>query len=471
MAMAASISSIPTELVSEICTWLPRADLKAIRRQLRAWKIPAARQLFKTIYLQPNIVSFTKLQAISQDRALRGYVQYIHYDGRLFNSRLATFGLSDWIQRVAGMNMGNEALHNEFISQFSAEELESAYQNFRHYVFCQKKFAECGNELNSLTDACRQFTGLVGLKFSHNTSDYTRLSNLVPRSALSSLMQQTLTERDRFAGYEERDRHFWNLLQAAALSEKPLRRICGSEFDWTTWIAFANEFESRDIFRSIHQLDIVFNTAPAIVSNEEAATIAGMISRSHDLRSFRLSFGHLPKPDRRLQPRIYLEQILNDNDKWENLRSLSLQAFGTAEIFLRGWLKRHASSLRSLELSNMKFKETFTSGIEEYSSWIQFILFLGQSLSLEHVRFNGTFDTGGIETWVIRDYRDVRFSWNMPAPKPYPEDCLRYRIERFITSDCACPFTACDIDEGSVPGLPWTWDEDRSWAWEGRLLQ
>jgi hypothetical protein len=102
--------------------------------------------------------------------------------------------------------------------------------------------------------------------------------------------------------------------------------------------------------------------------------------------------------------------------------------------------------------------------------WISMIMFLNQSMSLEHVALGGYFTTDTNEAWsTIGREKDVRIS---PARH---EGCLLDRIEHFIIHGGPCPFTpkpetppalGTDISQVAEPWTAkhsWTWEEDDTW--------
>jgi hypothetical protein len=141
-------------------------------------------------------------------------------------------------------------------------------------------------------------------------------------------------------------------------------------------------------------------------------------------------------------------------------------------------LERYTGSLRSLELSHIYLEEDTTENPDrQHGSWIRFIHFLERKLSLEHSGFNGNFSNSWNEAWVTRDADDKWLPEGSKTPLSYTADCLKYRIERFVTHGGLSPFTARTIldeddDEDSLPhDLPWNFAEDSSWKFEPRLLQ
>lgn len=84
--------------------------------------------------------------------------------------------------------------------------------------------------------------------------------------------------------------------------------------------------------------------------------LAQLIAGAPDLKTMELCFGrcgdYIFEGSERV---INLNELLKYRVYWPNLQRLVLQAFKTTENVFKMFLKRHAASLRSLELSHMRF--------------------------------------------------------------------------------------------------------------------
>lgn len=162
------------------------------------------------------------------------------------------------------------------------------------------------------------------------------------------------------------------------------------------------------------------------------------------LQSLRLSFDHL-SPYEAIPAN--LEIILGRLRPWRSLRNLSLQAVHTSDKYLRELLTSHTNTLRWLEFTQLTLFQPDNEGISDDedgeepkrgSSFIDLFRFLRATMSLEHARFHGQFLNGWDEAWTS------------PEPDPevdYPYDCLKYRIERFITKGEPFPFRELSDDD------------------------
>jgi hypothetical protein len=88
-------------------------------------------------------------------------------------------------------------------------------------------------------------------------------------------------------------------------------------------------------------------------SKVDATTLAHIISCTTTLQSLRLSFDQFSRVNP--QGAVPLPLVIHETIRWEYLGSLLLQSFSATEGRLKSILLRHASSLCSLELSNMCF--------------------------------------------------------------------------------------------------------------------
>ena len=90
--------------------------------------------------------------------------------------------------------------------------------------------------------------------------------------------------------------------------------------------------------------------------------------------------------------------------------------------------------------------------MEYHGSWIEIIVFLESSLSLESVRLDGLLSNESGEMWAIRpDNDDFCFARTRPALIEGP--CLKDRIEQFIVEGGICP-----LPMPHAPDRPEDWE-------------
>lgn len=132
---------------------------------------------------------------------------------------------------------------------------------------------------------------------------------------------------------------------------------------------------------------------------------------------------------------------------------------------LQQLLQLHSGTLRTLGLSYM----TLHHGSEPpfgsaRALWISMILFLSESMSLDHVSLVGYFATDTNEAWSTVGHELTKY-----IDPPRHEGCLLDRIEHFIVKGGRCPFSP-KLDVNSThdgrtwnPEHSWTWEEDDTW--------
>jgi hypothetical protein len=255
-----------------------------------------------------------------------------------------------------------------------------------------------------------------------------------------------------------------------------LKSVRGPHLDLERWNAAVKSFSNcYRALPALYHLSLEFQLAQH--GDGETTQLADMIAHASSLTSLRLSFDEFSWDDP--SAIIHLPQAINDKSQWKHLRSLSLQAVATTEGCLRNFLQRHSQTLRFLEISNINLKVAAIPDQYGRGSWIHFIQFLNETMSLEYIRFDGCFSNLRDEGWVTRDADWERAFGIVRALPQYSDDCLKYRIERFITHAGPCPFTARTekVDRESYNaaydyhGLPWVFEEDNSWKFEHRLIQ
>ncbi|PMD50950.1 uncharacterized protein K444DRAFT_221897 [Hyaloscypha bicolor E] len=109
------------------------------------------------------------------------------------------------------------------------------------------------------------------------------------------------------------------------------------------------------------------------------------------------------------------------------------------------------------------------------ASWIDFSLFLNESMDLKGVNFRQKLSNGVCRAGYCPSAdskHDYICCSNRRVNDSNPFDCLRYRIEGFLTLDEPCPLKSFyeDADLRLCFGLPWIFTTDRPWEFRARDL-
>ncbi|KID81470.1 F-box domain, Skp2-like protein [Metarhizium guizhouense ARSEF 977] len=472
------LEKLPPETLQMICTLLPRADLKNLRLLSRAWDETPLPALLRTVYLRVHLQSFENLQDISRSEKLQKYVRYISYDGRTLGTYPFRQDVEEWMEHCAcrGLGMFNTT-KVKFLEQFTPTQLEKYYQSYQQYLFMQEHMLRRDYEKIMLRDALQNLPTLLGVEYVVPTfQDELEYEKARSLTSLSAVAQKILAEPESYHRSRESEGHFWTLLESACLSghAHKLTNIRGSNIDLNRWNDTAASFTTfYENLPSLQDLSLEFQFAGHF--DGETEHFATLIACASSLRFLRLSFDCFFGDETRGV--VYLPQVITDDVFLQNLRRLSLEALVTSEAHLRGVLRQHRRTLRSLELSTIIFKRNACPDEYGSGSWVLFIEFLNREMDLDHVEFDGSFSNSWNEGWVVtRDVdHDIKNSSFDEIPPRSSDDRLLDRIKRLITggNTHANPFTARSPDDHYSYGhnLPWAIKSDKSWYFEERLLQ
>lgn len=424
--MLGSREAALVDIRRKICALLSRPDLRRLRLLPGPWAKAATAALFETVFLRIDTESFDRLWEISRHATLGRHVRKISYDGRTLCGRAAREGFQEWLRCSAGGGLGLDwKARDELISRIEEQELERYHINYLESLFRQEYIQQPHHEKDLLITALKQLPNLSGVEYVVPSGfEQPSSSTVPPLETLSPRARHILAAPEDSYGYLASEAHFWALWQTACLSGHAhrLRTLRGSNLDLRRWNTAAGKSlkDCDKALPGLEHISLEFDLAQH--GYGDTTTLAGIIAGASSLKALRVSFDSFSYDDPSAV--IHLPQLIYGAIRWDHLRRLSLQAVVTTEKDLESLLARHKETLRSLELSNINF-EAVASGIYRHGSWIRFIHFLSETLSLEHVRFNGCFSNRQDEGWVTRDVDDEQRPGSSTVPKPYTTKCLK----------------------------------------------
>ncbi|KAF4626732.1 hypothetical protein G7Y89_g11425 [Cudoniella acicularis] len=460
---SAQLNRLPQELLSIICECLPRTDLKSLRCVSHRLKSSVNTRMFHTITLRVNTKSFQKLRNIAADGELREIVRRICYDGRtLLNIPVPNREI--WQQRIAGR--GLVCKRQQFLAQFTDSELDGFYKNHCDYLAGQHFGMGPLCEEALMKEVLSRLPMITGVQFF--LKEPTEATEVVSLSSLSQIGQEILSEPDRYCN-PDKDGRFWTLLRMACLSghRYHLSSVEGRHLDMENWNALGFEYEDTYTnLPALRKLSFHFHRNDWI-SRDDTKVLADFLAHSSRLQSLRLSFDNYKI---RMGPPTFRLSYFAANQHWECLNSLFLDGLIATEIDLREFLAKHSATLRTLELRHVVFESVICvdssgQGQHLHGSFINFLTFLNQNMSLEKVSFNGRLGNEWDEIWDVE----------APDGGINAGDCLKHKIELFATRRGPFPFIpisevsgkiAATHKDGGVP--PWMFPEDFSWQFSSR---
>jgi hypothetical protein len=474
----------PPEVLANICEYLPRRDLKCFRFLLRNSRIAAERFLFRDLYVQFNLKSLERLESIALHPYFGKYVRSIDYDVRRVSPYAVGKGVAYWRRHNAlkGMNIRGDG-RGRFLSRLEPAMLENFYGAYIEYVSGIDYLMRGNHERKMLLEATSKFPALEGIRCSYPA----KMPSMYPVSfkKLSPIAQEILEEPSAMYSPEDRTKSFWTLLDIAFELEfvSQLTDLHISNADLKLWNTFASS-KSHDFgtLSALRHLTIGFEENDGTEGRGNMSKLKGLVA-TPSIESLDISFVSYMGDEPLLAAR--LSHLVDDKQHWPHLTTFSLTGFRTTETALRQLLERHSATLRSLKLSNMAFTLpsivfAADNNLPELPSWVEFLKFLNENLKLTYVKFDGRLSNDFSRTWVTYEYNDnAGYCFGDTPPIPYPDDCLKYRIERFVTHTAEdFPFYPMpeDVEPGILPeecteaGNGWMWKPDRSWRIAEDLL-
>lgn len=445
------INSSSVAVLNHICYQLPSQDLKRVRLVCKALDYSAQRALFRLVWLRANIDSFHHLDLISRHPVLRHHVTTIHHSGEMLYEHP---NFDRWYERLGGEIDVSWESRRLLRDQFTPEDLNYYYLKYRHHIEGQAYINTGGNAESRLVKALEKLPQIKTIEYASREVKLEELyTGQMPFSAIG---RETLSEPCFCGGYKHHTKQFIALLQAASQSCKTVSTIRGIRLRWEI---FAGYDQLETMLQAVSHVQHLSLTMSGLDLDGRRQKLARLIASIPDLKKLELCFGRLPWDGTGFV--IKLSDLLKFRVYWPILQRLVLQGFKTTENIIKMFLKRHAASLKSLELSDMSFSLRSPSNDETLDlcggSFLSLIKFLQASLKLEHVKFDGTLCNNWDEGWVV----------NWKNEYTNDEDCLKSRIEKFIVHGGDCPMQAPD-EEDEDDG--WEWQGDESWRYDGRLI-
>jgi hypothetical protein len=134
---------------------------------------------------------------------------------RLVVQMLPSMASSTGLSTLArGLYLSDEA-EQQFVVQFSKEQLESAYFQYCEYLFGQEAMYRRGREKEMLDEAFKKLPKLQSVQYFNLNPTAGEVTETVPDlNSLGYVMRKTLSEPLDYVGHEASDQRFWTLLQA-----------------------------------------------------------------------------------------------------------------------------------------------------------------------------------------------------------------------------------------------------------------
>ncbi|KAL5326411.1 hypothetical protein ACEPPN_004096 [Leptodophora sp. 'Broadleaf-Isolate-01'] len=476
------VSNLPPEILTAICSHLPRPQLKNVRLTSKTFNSIASAFLFRIAYLSVGIKSFRNLQSIAHHPSLCQHVRVISYDPwRMKNTSKAVVAESNgsidmfeaW--KLYDLERGLRR------SNLGEERLRPLFENWRARV-ADVEALRSEVEFEMLIDIMSRLPALQGLQY-----DLFATGELHPYSGSDKSVWEISTEanekrhngRRRTRKQDYQEDVFWKLLETAHAADRTdhMTKIKAADMNLRNWESKGSIANPKSmVLPNLTAIDLQFELCIAMAG----PCLQRILVEAPLLQHLALSFKTLDSACYRAHRYVRLSDFVPRDQCWRHLKHISFQHLVTPEAGLRDFLQRHGNSLKSLELKDillhpgdnvmhMLDEESIgdRKGNEEVGSWLDMIEFLRTSLSLSRMKFGGILANGRNEAWKVSGPR-------MDIPGMVYEDYLKPRIEKYIRVGGKNPIELVPTDRvmAEVPTdnkfdtrgleIPYIWEDD-SW--------
>ncbi|XMA08694.1 hypothetical protein WAI453_001485 [Rhynchosporium graminicola] len=454
------IVDLPFEILTSICSYLPRRELKHARLTSKKLNQVASIFLFRILYLGAEERTFENTRGIANDPSLCHLVRILsHCPWRLKGHGSPLYKPLD-IFNIWKTNILEPRLRTVDLSDIQLRYLFSRWrEHIGHDLLAVVK------EFDALVDIMSKLPALHGLQHEFlttgelhaNSGDVKSLWELSTRAEAeaSDYVNQEIRQSNEFCD-------FWTFLEAAHVAgrQNDVTKLKASGLELNLWIAKREEsIYTHMALPRLTTVDLEFERCRSMSKPHLRDLLEGAPLLDH----LALCFNSLDFPNYRYCTNIRLSDITAKDHHWTSLRHLSLRHVATSDAEIRGFLKIHRNSLRSLELGDIllhpgdeelgmveepstDFQELKSN--EEVGSWLDMIEFLRTSLSLSRMKFRGILGNGRNEAWkVSEEFPDVL------GEKLYA-DYLKPRIERYICMRGENPIRHVPRDQATAETRP-----------------
>ena len=403
-----------------------------------------------------------KLRLIADHPRISPLVKAVCYSGKMFHNAHLYEDIDQWSEYSIGQ--GFAPRYRSAIRRYSRAltplELQMHYQKFCAHHYSEELVRKYEIETQDLTSIIAKLPQLDEVCFARGENHIQPNDDSVSLDQFSSVAQETLVEPEWLGGFEFHAGQFTALLKAAHTLQRPLHTIKAFRVPWCT---FQQSKKVSDMMTSAtkacQHLQVELVSGPD--QENGRANLARMISSSPYLHTLEISFNNLFGSNGSWI--IMLSEMFEAGAHWPNLERLKLGAMKATDTSLMNLLTTHATSIRSLELADIYLEGYRRDEKEYHGSWVDIILFLQRSLSLQTVRLSGFLSNGLDEIWCLLD-PDQSDYWRDVDGRPEEGSCLKHRIEQFVVEGGTCPLPMPHEAKESGGWDCINFGEDSSWA-------
>lgn len=444
--------AIPQEILQMICKSMDRSDLKNARLVCKELNNAAEIPLFHHIYLRRNMDSFCRLRMIVSTPYLAKLVKGIVYSGQMVPGSDEHMDIDTWRHSLFGQSLDSclEEASRELLESCTRDDIDRYYSNWCAHLHSQRLMQRYDIEGRDLEYAFSKLPQLEEICFGSDDGDQ-RFIELTEPEQFCSLGREMFVEPDLFSGSDYHIGQFTAMMAAAHRNKKNLKVIKALDLNWE---AFQQDHEVLAMMTANMRLceHFAFIAYGPFERNDRELQIDSLFRNAPHLRTVELNLfacGYKISEKTIDLSRVFLQQC-----QWPNLESLQLQALSTSEIRFKKFLAAHATSLTSLDLSNIVLRPHEVDEKLHRGSWVKMIQFFRQSLKLREMRFLRILSNEGNENWSIKTPTEAYW---LSESSDRDKVTIKERVERYV------------VEGGEFP-LPWPTETESESGWRDVLL-
>ena len=440
---------VPQEILQLVCKYLNQSDLKNVRLARKEFNDAAEVWLFRYIYLRRNMDSFVRLRMVASSPHLAKLVKGLFYSSQLLQAPEEPVDFDTWRRRYLGKGFISVNVSDYLSKNCTTTDLHRCYSRWCAYLDSQRLMQRYDIEEKGLEDALSKLSQLEEIYFGPLFSADEELPGSlrrITREPICSLGRELKVQPNHGSGINYHVRQFTSIMVAACKSNRELKVIEARNLRW-------NIFQQQDEVLAMMNTNMRycehFKWRPTKwMENENGdLQLGSMMRNAPRLRTIELAFRtYMSQTHRDFNN---LSRVLVDHYHWPNLNRVLLHGFKVSDIHLKGFLAAHAASLTSLGLGEIILTPYERKGKPHHSSWINFIIFLQESLNLRKMYFCHSLVSEGDENWSVADGDEAR----RIAQKWYGGGLtVKERVERYV------------VKGGEFP-LPWPSEAEDESRW------
>lgn len=393
---------VPNELLHKIFAYLTPAEAANFRRLDKSIADIGVEYIVPVISLALTEDSFNKLEGVSQHPRIREHVGSMVFDC----TYLPALGRENWGKTVAAvvdvakqyqekgtkfLNVDSDlepearqAIMRTWNSlghhQYTKDDVDSMFVSYQQYRQEQSQLVHTDAYLQRITHALKEFRSLKNIVIDTNGG----CTDVGPkmRKFLAVVMSMANAHRrsDRFAGEAE----VHAILDSAHGANLQLERFRCSGLSWLYFSINPRDYASySESLIRLKSLDLILSTIEDIDESFKCLStgrVLGFLTAAPDLD--RLRFGVFTAIGLLVSESVpYLEHFVG-SFHWKLLVQVIIENVQTSVNVFKGFLDRHSSTLKSVELHSLSLVD---------GKWMSIFRMMRSVLELDAVAFHGDF--------------------------------------------------------------------------------